>query len=87
MYMDYIAKIEKLCGAKRDYVILLKYGAKDEAIKKILDRVDELMLKTGVMKKARHRGREIRVFATGKLIIKDVEDEEEVKSILEELLS
>jgi len=87
MLEEYIAKIEKLCGAKNDYVILLKYSSKDEAIEKILGNVDEIVLKTGVMKKARHRGKEIRIFTTGKLIIKDAADEDEVKSILEELLS
>ncbi len=87
MVEEYIAKIEKLCGAKNDYVILLKYSSKNEAIEKILGNVDKIELKTGVMKKARHRGKEIRIFTTGKLIIKDAADEDEVKSILEELLS
>jgi uncharacterized protein with ATP-grasp and redox domains len=83
----YISKVEKLCGAKRDYIVLLKHGLRVEAIERIMSNVDEVELDRGVMKRLRHKGKEIRVFSTGKLIVKDVSGEVELNEILEELLS
>lgn len=84
---EYVNRLEEACGEGKDFIIVLKCGKREEAIKRILERSEVDCVLSGILTKARYKGREISVFTTGKLILKGVETRETVWRILEELLS
>jgi len=83
---DYIARIEEACGEERDIIIHLKYERKDEALDKILKRAKMEKNIAGIIFDLTYKGLSIRLYNTGKAIIKKARDENQVQSILAELL-
>jgi len=84
-YRDYIRKIEKLCGEKKGFMVLFKDEYSEEAVSKLykvfnISRVRPLV-------RVRKDSLEINIFKTGKIIIKGLEDEDELWSTLDELYS
>jgi hypothetical protein len=84
---DYVSQIEEACGEEGDYVIILRYIKRREAMDKILSRCKVERTVSGVMVKASYKGRELSLFTTGKILLKGIEEREEVERLLEELLS
>lgn len=83
----YISRLEKACGEGHDFIVILKYAKREEAIKRILEKSKVERALSGVLTKVRFKGKEISVFITGKLILKGLEEREAAEKILEELLS
>jgi len=83
---EYIARIEEACGEERDIIIHLKYERKDEALDKILKRAKMEKNIAGVIFDLTYKGLSIRLYNTGKAIIKKARDKNQVQSILAELL-
>ena len=83
---DYIARIEEACGEEKDIIIHLKYERKDEALDKILKRAKMEKNIAGIIFDLTYKGLSIRLYNTGKAIIKKARDENQVQSILAELL-
>jgi len=83
---DYIARIEEACGEERDIIIHLKYERKDEALDKILKRAKVEKNIAGIIFDLTYKGLSIRLYNTGKAIIKKARDKNQVQSILAELL-
>lgn len=81
-----MSRIEEPCGKEKNFVVILKYAKREEAMKKILDKCEIERTISGILIKGRYKGREVSVFRTGKLIIKGSEDMGEVEGVLEELL-
>ncbi len=84
---EYVSRLEEACGEGHDFIVVLKYAKREEAIKRILKNSKVERALSGVLTKARYRGKEISVFITGKLLLKGLEERATAEKILEELLS
>jgi hypothetical protein len=83
---EFVSRIEEACGGQKDFIVILKYAKREEAIKKILGKCGVEGTFLGIFTKGRYKGRELSVFRTGKLIIKGLKEKKEAEEILEELL-
>lgn len=83
----YVSRLEEACGEGHDFIVILKYAKRKEAIKRILEKANVERALSGVLTKAKYKDKEISVFITGKLILKGLEGRETAEKILEELLS
>jgi hypothetical protein len=83
---EYVSRIEEACGEGRDFIIILKYAKREEAIKRIFEKCEVGRSFKGVLTKATCKGKEISIFITGKLIIKGLAGRESAEKMLEDLL-
>jgi hypothetical protein len=84
---EYVSRIEEACGEGRDFIVILKYAKREEAIRKILEKCEPERSLKGVLTKARCKGKEISIFITGKLILKGLTGRESAEKMLEDLLA
>ena len=84
---EYVSRIEEACGEGRDFIIILKYAKREEAIKKILEKCKIDRSFSGVMTQGKYKDKGVSVFVTGKLIIKGLKGRKEAEEVLEELLT
>ena len=87
MLKKYVNRIEEACGEGRDFIVILKYAKRGEAIRKILEKIKTEHTLSRVMTKGRYENKDVSIFVTGKLIIKGLEGRTEAKEILEKLLA
>lgn len=83
---EYIARIEESCGEEKDFVVILKYDKKEEAIKKILERGKLVKSYSEILLDIAYKDITLRVYKTGKMIFKKMKSKEQVETILGELL-
>ncbi len=84
---EYVSRIDEACGEGRDFVIVLKYAKREDAIKKILAKCEVGRSFKNVLTKAKYKDKEVSVFITGKLLLKGIKGRKSVEKILEELLA
>ena len=84
---EYVSRVEEACGEGRDFIVILKYAKREEAVKKILDKFKIERAFSKVMMMGKYKDKDISVFITGKLIIKGLKGRKEAEEILEELLA
>lgn len=87
MLKKYVNRIEEACGEGRDFIVILKYAKRGEAIRKILEKIKTEHTLSRVMTKGRYENKDVSIFVTGKLIIKGLEGRTEAEEILEKLLA
>lgn len=83
---DYIHQINESCGKHRNFIIILKSNKKDEAIKKILSKTEEKIFDSPLFTKMKIKGKEVNIYKTGKILIKNIEEKEELEKFLKEIL-
>ena len=83
---EYVNRIEEACGEGRDFIVILKYAKREEALKKILQKIEIERTLSRVMTKGRYENRDISVFVTGKLTIKGLKGRKEAEELLGKLL-
>ena len=83
---EYVARIEEACGGERDFIIHFKFEKKDEAIGKILKKTKVEKTIAGIIFDLTYKGLSIRLYNTGKAIIKRAVDKDQAQSVLAELL-
>jgi len=83
---EYVSRIEEACGETRDFIVILKYAKREEAIKRVLEKCNIERTLSGVLITGRYKDKEISVFRTGKLIVKGLKERKEAEEILEDLL-
>ena len=83
---EYVSRIEEACGEGRDFIIILKHAKREEALKKILQKIEIERTLSNVMTKGKYEDKEISVFVTGKLTIKGLRGREEAEEVLGKLL-
>ena len=84
---EYVSRIEEACGEGRDFIVILKYAKREEAVRRILKKCKIERAFSGVMMKGKYKDKGVSVFVTGKLIIKGLKGRKEAEEILEELLA
>ena len=83
---EYVTNLEATCGEERDFVVMLKYEKKDEAMKKIMERGKVLKSLSGIAFDISFKDISMRLYKTGKILIKKVKNKREAKKILSDLL-
>lgn len=83
----YIKKVERICGEEKSYIVLLKYNFAHEAINKIISKGEVVEKFYGMMFKVKYRDIEMSIFRSGRIILKGVENTEELKKLLDEILA
>lgn len=84
---EYVSRIEEACGEGRDFIVILKYAKREEAVRRILEKCKVERTFSKVMVMGKYKDKEISVFITGKLILKGLKGRKEAEEILEELLT
>jgi ribonuclease HIII len=83
---EYVARIEEACGEERDVIIHFRFEKKDEAMGKILKKAKIEKTIAGIIFDLTYKGLSIRLYNTGKAIIKRAVDKDQAQSVLAELL-
>ncbi|MDR2707991.1 MAG: hypothetical protein LBB87_04525 [Nitrososphaerota archaeon] len=83
---DYIARIEGTCGAESDIIVVLKFDKKDQALEKILKKAVLKSQIAGMIYDLRFEEYSFRVYASGKIIFKGIQNKQTLNRILAELL-
>ncbi|MEM3700260.1 MAG: hypothetical protein QXL57_05275 [Candidatus Bathyarchaeia archaeon] len=83
---DYVARIEETCGEERDFIVILKYDKKEEAINKILKRAKIEKSISSIIFELTFKGVSFRLYGTGKAIFRNLKDKNVLQSILSDLL-
>jgi len=84
---EYVGRIKEACGEGRDFIVILKYAKREEAIKRVLEKCEIERAFSGVMTQGKYKDKDISIFVSGKLIIKGLKGKEEAEEILEQLLA
>jgi len=83
---DYVANIEETCGEERHFIVMLRFNKRNEAMKKILERGKIEKSFSGLVYEISFKGVRMRLYKTGKILLKNLNERKEVEKILEELL-
>ncbi len=85
MLEDYVSKLDDVCGVGMDFIVTLKPQTSEEAINKVLSKCRVEQSKSGILTKAQYKGKEVSIFRTGTLMIREFSGREEAQRFLEEL--
>jgi ribonuclease HIII len=83
---DYVNRIEEACGEEKDTIVLFKHSKKEEAIKKILSKMELEKSISNILFSGKFKDKKINLFKTGKLVIKGIHGKKEIEDFLNELL-
>ncbi len=83
---DYVARIEGICGAEKDVIVVFKYDKKDEAIKQMLKKAQLKNTIAGIIFELIFNDVSFRVYKSGKAIFRSVKNREELDGLLAALL-
>ncbi|MEM3506719.1 MAG: hypothetical protein QW589_02475 [Candidatus Bathyarchaeia archaeon] len=86
MIEEYVNRIEEACGEGKDIIILLKHSKKEEAIKKILNKIEIEKSISNILFSGKFKGKKIYLFKTGKLVVKGIHEKKEIEDFLKQLL-
>ena len=84
---EYVTYIEETCGEEKDIVAILKYELKEEALKKFLEKGKLIKSIGDVVYEISFEDKVMRVYRTGKILMKNFEDKEEAKKFLNTILN
>ncbi|MCW4024544.1 MAG: hypothetical protein NWF01_05865 [Candidatus Bathyarchaeota archaeon] len=83
---DYVARIEGVCGAERDVVVIFKFEKKDEVIQKIMQRTQHKNTIAGVIYELTFKEYSFRLYTSGKAIFRSIKNKQILKKLLADLL-
>jgi hypothetical protein len=83
---DYVARIEETCGKERDFIVILKYEKKDEAIAKILKKAKIQKSISSIIFELTFKSISFRLYGTGKAIFRNLKDKSALQDVLVDLL-
>jgi hypothetical protein len=83
---DYVARIDETCGKERDFIVVLKYEKKDEAIAKILKKAKIQKTISSIIFELTFKDISFRLYRTGKAIFRKLKDKGELQDVLIDLL-
>lgn len=83
---DYVARIEETCGEEKDFIVILKYDKKEEAITKILQKAKKEKAISTIIFELTFQNTSFRLYGTGKAIFRNLKDKNELQKVLSDLL-
>lgn len=84
---EYISRIEETCGGEKHFIIFLKHEKKDEALSKILKKAKLENSISSIIFEINYKSVSLRVYASGKILARKIEDKNTLLKLLSELLS
>ncbi len=85
MLKEYVSKLDEVCGVGMDFIVTLKPQTSEEAINKALTKCRVEQNRSGILTKAHYKDKEVSIFRTGTLMIREFRGREEAERFLEEL--
>lgn len=86
VWKEYVSNIEETCGEERYYIVMLRHEKREEAIKKILERSHVISSLSGLVFEISFQNVPMRLYKTGKILLRKLENKEEAEKILDKLL-
>lgn len=83
---DCIAKIEGICGAEKDIIVIFKSEKTDATITNILKRSKVKKSVSGYMFELEFQGVTFRLFTSGRAVFRSIKNKKELNRILTTLL-
>jgi ribonuclease HIII len=77
--------MDDVCVGGRDFFVTLKPQTREEALKKVLAKCRVVQNPSGIMTKGRYKSKEVNIFRTGRLMIREFNGQAEAQRFLEEL--
>ena len=85
MLKEYVSKLDEVCGVGMDFIVTLKPQTSEEAINKALTKCRVEQNPSGILTKGQYKDKEVSIFRTGTLMIREFNGREEAERFLEEL--
>lgn len=85
MLGEYVSKIDEACGEGKEFIITLRYDKREEALKKVLGKCHLDKTIAGILTKGKYKDKDVSIFRSGKLVVRQFHGREEAESFLEEL--
>ena len=85
MLEDYVSKLDDVCGVGMDFIVTLKPQTREEALNKVLTKCRVVQNRSGILTKGHYKDKEVSIFRTGTLMIREFSGREEAQRFLEEL--
>jgi TATA-box binding protein (TBP) (component of TFIID and TFIIIB) len=79
--------MDEACGEGREFIVILKHAKIDEAIRLMLEKVSVERSFAGIYTKAKYMDKQVSIFRTGKIVIREFNGKKEAERFLEELLN
>lgn len=83
---DYIARIEETCGEEKNFIVIFKYGKKDEVIAKILKKAKKEKSISTIIFELTFKHISFRLYGTGKAIFRGLKSKDDLRNLLSDLL-
>jgi ribonuclease HIII len=83
---DFVTRVEGTCGKEKDVIVIFKYDKKDEAIRKILEKATVKKSIAGIVFELTFRNYSLRLYGSGKAILRGLESKDELNDLLSALL-
>ncbi|MBC7130018.1 hypothetical protein H5T51_02205 [Candidatus Bathyarchaeota archaeon] len=83
---DYVSRIEETCGEERHFIVFLKYERSKEAIDKILKRAKLERSISNIIYELNFDGISLRVYSSGKILVKNIKEKDVLLKALSKLL-
>lgn len=83
---EYVSRIDEACGEGREFIVTLKYSKREEVMKRVLQKCVTKQNLSGILIKGKYDGKEVSIFKTGKLVIKEFRGRREAETFLEDLI-
>ena len=85
MLEDYVSKLDDVCGVGMDFIVTLKPQTLEEALNKVFAKCGVEQNRSGILTKGQYKNKEVSIFRTGTLMIREFRGREEAQRFLEEL--
>ncbi|MEM2180453.1 MAG: hypothetical protein QW134_07510 [Nitrososphaeria archaeon] len=85
-FKKYVSHIEETCGEEKDIIVILKYDTKDEVVRKILEKGKIVKSIANAVYEISYEDKVLRIYRTGKILMKKFKDKKEAEEILKRLL-
>lgn len=84
---EYVVKLDEACGEGREFIVTLRYKKREETLKKVMQKCQLGQSFAGILTKGKYRDKEVSIFRTGKLVIREFKGREDAEKFLEELFA
>jgi ribonuclease HIII len=83
---EYVSRMDEACGEGKEFIVTLKYSKRSEVLKRILQKCVTKQNLSGILIKGKFKDKEVSIFKTGKLVIREFQGRKEAETFLEDLI-
>lgn len=85
LWEDYVKKFDDVCGVGRDFIVTLNPQTREDALNKVLTKCRVDQNRSSIVTKGHYKNKEVSIFRTGRLLIREFSGREDAQRFLEEL--